>query len=136
RLEFGRTEEEAAGRKSHYQSTRCRQAAALSRRTLPGVRGWRPQCRGHGRYGTPACRAQFRAVNRTRLVSLWLSLLALLVASLVLAVTFGPAEIAPLEVWQAIAHRLGLAAESPLNRLRDAIIWELRLPRVLTAASV
>lgn len=63
-------------------------------------------------------------------------LLALLLASMVLAVTFGPADIAPIEVWQTIGHHLGLVAESPVNRLRDAIIWELRLPRVLTAAAV
>lgn len=75
-------------------------------------------------------------MNRPTLATLGLSLLALLLASMVLAVTFGPADIAPMEVWQTIAHHLGLVAESPVNRLRDAIIWELRLPRVLTAAAV
>ena len=34
---------------------------------------------------------------------LWL----LLAASLVLSVTFGPADIAPTEVWQTIGHHLG-----------------------------
>lgn len=63
---------------------------------------------------------------------LWL----LLAASLVLAVTFGPADIAPTEVWQTIGHHLGLPVESTVSRLRDAIIWELRLPRVLVAAAV
>ncbi|MBU2370034.1 MAG: iron ABC transporter permease, partial [Alphaproteobacteria bacterium] len=75
-------------------------------------------------------------MNRPTLATLGMSLLALLLASMVLAVTFGPADIAPMEVWQTIAHHLGLVAESPVNRLRDAIIWELRLPRVLTAAAV
>ncbi|WP_244488953.1 putative F420-0 ABC transporter permease subunit [Devosia sp. Root635] len=65
-----------------------------------------------------------------------LSLLALLLASLVLAVTFGPADIGPLEVWQTIGWHLGLVAENPVSRLRDAIIWDLRLPRVLAAAVV
>lgn len=64
------------------------------------------------------------------------TLLALLVASIVLAVTFGPADIAPAEVWQTIAWHLGLAADNPATRLRDAIIWDLRLPRVLAAAAI
>lgn len=75
-------------------------------------------------------------MNRPALATLILGLLALLVASLVLAVTFGPADIAPTEVWQTIAWHLGLVADNPVNHLRDAIIWDLRLPRVLTAAAV
>lgn len=75
-------------------------------------------------------------MNQARLATLGLSLLALLLASLVLAVTFGPADIAPMEVWQTIGHHIGVVAESPVSRLRDAIIWDLRLPRVLTAAVV
>ena len=75
-------------------------------------------------------------MSRPTLATLGLGLLALLVASLVLAVTFGPANIAPVEVWQTIGHHLGLVAESPVSRLRDAIIWDLRLPRVLAAAAV
>ena len=75
-------------------------------------------------------------MKRPTLATLALSLVALLLASIVLAVTFGPADIAPVEVWQTLAHHLGLMAESPVGRLRDAIIWELRLPRVLTAAAV
>ena len=75
-------------------------------------------------------------MKRPTLAVLILSLLALLLASLVLAVTFGPADIAPSEVWQAIGWHLGLQPESPVGRLRDAIIWELRLPRVLAAAAV
>ena len=75
-------------------------------------------------------------MSRPTLATLGLSLLALLLASLVLAVTFGPADIAPGEVWQTILHHFGLVPDSPVSRLRDAIIWELRLPRVLTAAAV
>ncbi|MHA6692261.1 putative F420-0 ABC transporter permease subunit [Devosia sp. A449] len=75
-------------------------------------------------------------MTQPRLATLGLGLLVLLFASLVLAVTFGPADIAPTEVWQTIAYHFGLVAESPVSRLRDAIIWELRLPRVLAAAGV
>lgn len=63
-------------------------------------------------------------------------LAVLLLFSIVVTVTMGPADIAPMEVWQTIAHHLGLVPESPVSRLRDAIIWELRLPRVLAAAAV
>ena len=69
-------------------------------------------------------------------IALSVGLWALLLASMVLAVTFGPADIAPAEVWQAIAHHLGLPVANPVTRLRDAIIWELRLPRVLVAAGI
>ncbi|MGB3337665.1 MAG: putative F420-0 ABC transporter permease subunit [Devosia sp.] len=75
-------------------------------------------------------------MNHPTLAALILGLVVLLVASLVLAVTFGPADIAPAEVWQTIGWHLGLVAENPVSRLRDAIIWDLRLPRILTAAAV
>lgn len=75
-------------------------------------------------------------MNRPTLATLGLSLAALLLASMVLAVTFGPADIAPSEVWLTIGHHLGLLSESPVGRLRDAIIWELRLPRILAAAAI
>lgn len=74
-------------------------------------------------------------MNPPRLRLIAPALLAVLLASMVLAVTLGPADIAPMEVWQTIGHRLGLVAESPVGRLREAIIWELRLPRLLVAAA-
>ncbi|UXN69126.1 iron chelate uptake ABC transporter family permease subunit [Devosia neptuniae] len=60
----------------------------------------------------------------------------LLLASVAIAVTLGPASISVTEVWQTILHHLGLAVDSPVSRLRDAIVWELRLPRVLAALGV
>jgi len=60
---------------------------------------------------------------------------AALVASVIAAVTIGPAEIRADEVLASIWARLGIG-ESPLSLLRDGIVWELRLPRVLTAAAV
>ncbi|MFK4809864.1 putative F420-0 ABC transporter permease subunit [Devosia sp. ZW T5_3] len=60
----------------------------------------------------------------------------LLLASVAIAVTLGPADISVGEVWQTILHHLGLAGESTISRLRDAIVWELRLPRVLAALGV
>ncbi|MGV8830658.1 MAG: putative F420-0 ABC transporter permease subunit [Devosia sp.] len=69
-------------------------------------------------------------------IALGAGLWALLLASIVLAVTFGPADIGAAEVWQTIGHHLGLPLDTPVTRLRDAIIWELRLPRVLVAAGI
>lgn len=63
-------------------------------------------------------------------------LFLLMLLSVVAAVTFGPADITPQEVWSVILHHFGLLPDSPVSRLRDAIVWELRLPRVLTALSV
>lgn len=63
---------------------------------------------------------------------LWL----LLLASAVLAITFGPARIAPSEVWGTVLHHLGWLSQAPVTRLRDAIVWDLRLPRVLAALGV
>jgi iron complex transport system permease protein len=74
--------------------------------------------------------------GRAAWLTLGTGLWVLLLASMVLAVTFGPAEIAPLEVWQTIAHHLGMLVNNPVSRLRDAIIWELRVPRILVAAGV
>jgi iron complex transport system permease protein len=58
-----------------------------------------------------------------------------LVASITFAITFGPAEITAHDVWLSVLHHLGLGA-SPLSPLRDGIVWQLRMPRVLTAAAV
>ncbi len=62
-------------------------------------------------------------------------LAAILVASITVAVTIGPADIRFDEVWATILSHLGFGT-SPLPVLRDGIVWELRLPRVLTAAAV
>jgi iron complex transport system permease protein len=78
-----------------------------------------------GRPGHPARRAGW----------LLAAALAALVGSVVLAVTLGPADIGPGDVWRSVADRLGLGTGRPAP-LEDAIVWELRLPRVLTAAAV
>jgi len=62
-------------------------------------------------------------------------LAVLLVVSVVVAVTFGPADVTAAEAFASIAHHLGLPVDAP-DRLTDAIVWELRTPRTLTAAVV
>lgn len=60
--------------------------------------------------------------------------LVVLVASLLVTVTIGPADLGVGEVARVVAHHLGLAGDVP--PLHDAIVWDLRAPRVLTAAAV
>lgn len=59
---------------------------------------------------------------------------ALLLLSLVVAVTIGPADLGVAQVARVVGHHLGLVGDVP--PLHDAIVWNLRLPRVLTAAAV
>lgn len=62
-----------------------------------------------------------------------LALLALvLIAVLVLAVGIGSVRLSPVEVLRALAHGVGGTLAGPA----DAIVWQLRLPRVLLAALV
>jgi iron complex transport system permease protein len=60
---------------------------------------------------------------------------AALVVSIVVAVTIGPAHLAVSEVVRSIAGHLGFHV-TPVATLHDAIVWDLRLPRILTAAAV
>jgi iron complex transport system permease protein len=58
-----------------------------------------------------------------------------LLAGMLAAVATGPADISVPDVWGTVTARL-TGADSPLSATRDAIIWELRLPRVLTTVFV
>lgn len=76
-----------------------------------------------------------RTATAPRTATWALLLTVALAGSIATAVTIGPADIGFEEVWASIASHLGLGA-TPLSPLRDGIVWELRLPRVLTAAAV
>ncbi|WP_213815783.1 putative F420-0 ABC transporter permease subunit [Glaciihabitans sp. dw_435] len=77
-----------------------------------------------------------RRENRRVPPSAWAILLVIgVVLSVTFAITFGPASITAGDVWSSVLSHLGLGA-SPLTPLRDGIVWQLRLPRVLTAAAV
>ena len=77
-----------------------------------------------------------------RLAPAWVALaFAVLLASATFSVTVGPAGIAPGDVWRSVGSHLGALAsgaqaQAPLGPLLDGIVWDLRLPRVLTAAAV
>ena len=64
------------------------------------------------------------------------ALLILLLLSALLATTVGPAELTPGEVWSIVLHHAGIQPAEPVSRLRDAIVWELRIPRVLVASAI
>ncbi|WP_227000596.1 putative F420-0 ABC transporter permease subunit [Protaetiibacter intestinalis] len=71
----------------------------------------------------------------TRIVVAAIALGAALVASITVAVTIGSADLSVADVWGSVlAHLTG--GTSPLDRLHDGIVWQLRLPRILTAAAV
>lgn len=93
---------------------------------------WRRSWRGWSSDGGLACTCLSMTMSGLAFAVLWL----LLLASLTIAVTLGPADISPTEVWATILHHVGLVPESPVSRLRDAIVWELRLPRVVSALAV
>lgn len=63
----------------------------------------------------------------------WTGGLLLLLLSIAVAVTIGPARISVPDVWSAVASHLGFGA-SELSPIRDGIIWNLRMPRTLLAA--
>jgi len=52
------------------------------------------------------------------------------------AVTVGPAGISLDDVARSVAHHIGIPGVASPSTLSDAIVWQLRLPRVLTAAAV
>lgn len=58
-----------------------------------------------------------------------------LIASIAVAVAFGPADLSAADVTRTILAHLGLG-DAPLSPARDAIVWELRVPRALTAVVV
>ncbi|MBN3814955.1 iron chelate uptake ABC transporter family permease subunit, partial [Paraburkholderia sp. Ac-20347] len=62
------------------------------------------------------------------------SLACALVVSIVLAVGFGPAHIAPLDVVHTIASHIG--GGTHISATIDDIVWQIRLPRVLLGALV
>jgi iron complex transport system permease protein len=59
----------------------------------------------------------------------------LLVGSILLAVTIGPAQLSVTTAWRVIVDHLG-GPDSGASRNQDHIVWQLRLPRVLVGASV
>jgi iron complex transport system permease protein len=112
-------------------------AGAVSAAT--GAAGPFPAGPGPARLAGPATDAAAPAAARARTglrTGAWaVGLGLLLVASVVVAVTIGPAGLSPADVWASVLAHLGIG-EPTLTPLRDGIVWELRMPRVLAAAAV
>ncbi|MFO7690249.1 MAG: iron chelate uptake ABC transporter family permease subunit, partial [Cryobacterium sp.] len=90
----------------------------------------------------PVRRARRRGpASRARYLG-WLSLTGVaLVLTMAVAVTIGPAAVNLTQVTGSVLNhlglgQLGLGQPAAVPPLIDAIVWELRLPRVLTAAIV
>ncbi|MCX5598660.1 iron chelate uptake ABC transporter family permease subunit [Streptomyces phaeochromogenes] len=72
-------------------------------------------------------------MTRPRLGLLIAAGVALLLLSVAVAITIGPADIRVGDVWAVVASHLGWGS-SELTPIREGIVWELRLPRTLLAA--
>ncbi|WP_407665271.1 putative F420-0 ABC transporter permease subunit [Microbacterium aurugineum] len=87
------------------------------------------------RAAVPVAAASTTHPRRRRTVSAIAVLLPTLAVTVIAAVAIGPADITPGELLASVwSHLTG--ATSGLTPIRDAIIWEGRVPRVLTAAAV
>ncbi|HEX7351163.1 iron ABC transporter permease [Brachybacterium sp.] len=74
---------------------------------------------------------------RARRSTLLLTVLTGLVAlSLLLCVGIGPVPLSPALTLQVIAHHLGLPVPVPADAAAEAIVWSVRVPRVLMGAAV
>jgi iron complex transport system permease protein len=73
--------------------------------------------------------------RRTRSWIWGVALGAALLLSIAVATTIGPAPLSVPDVVGSVLAHLGVG-HNPLDLLHDGIVWQLRLPRVLTAAAV
>jgi iron complex transport system permease protein len=83
--------------------------------------------------GAPIQASPWRRRDR---LPLWIVLVAcavLLLVTMTLGVGIGSVSLSPRAVWQVIVDHL---AGHPKNTVADAIVWQIRLPRVLLAAVV
>lgn len=66
---------------------------------------------------------------------LWVGGFVLLLGSMVIAVTLGSSDLTSTDVFAAVRAKV-TGGESGLTKIQDAIVWELRLPRVILATLV
>ncbi|WP_330182754.1 iron chelate uptake ABC transporter family permease subunit [Nocardia sp. NBC_01503] len=72
-------------------------------------------------------------VSRRAVLPICVGCAVLLVISIAVTVSIGPADISLREVYSVIGSHLGLGSSSA-GRLADGIVWQLRLPRAVLAA--
>lgn len=73
------------------------------------------------------------AVRRLWQALWWAGGIAVLLLSIAVAITIGPADLRVADVWSVVTSQLGWG-DSGLTPIRQGIVWELRLPRTLLAA--
>jgi iron complex transport system permease protein len=74
-------------------------------------------------------------VRRARVTTAALAGLAVLAGSIIIASTIGPSSIGPADTWRVIEGKLGIGG-SHVGPIVTAIVWQLRMPRVVLSALV
>lgn len=84
-----------------------------------------------------AAAVNVESVRARGVTPLWAgAAVAFLLVALVIGLLAGPVSLAPGDVLRSLLAELGLIERSPLGTVDEAILWELRLPRVLLGALV
>ena len=87
--------------------------------------------------GLDGLRALEAALGTTRQTRVIVCLAVLTVASVVLALGLGPVYVSPADVTRILGHHLvGAPDDQTWSRSQDAIVWDVRTPRVLMGALV
>lgn len=71
--------------------------------------------------------------RRGAVPALWVVGFVVLVVSIAVAITIGPASLSVADVYAVVLEHLGIGT-SGVSRIKDGIVWELRTPRTLLAA--
>lgn len=88
------------------------------------------------RQGVGDSRTRLSAPQRRRALLWTAGLATVLLASIGLCVGIGPVGITPTTVLGIIAHHLGLPVEQTWTDSEEAIVWSMRVPRVLLGVAV
>jgi iron complex transport system permease protein len=81
--------------------------------------------------------APVRAVRARGVTPVWAGAAAVfLLVSVAIGIVAGPVDIGVADALHSLAHRLGLAGDTPLGSAEESILWEIRVPRVVLAVLV
>lgn len=84
-----------------------------------------------------ATRSRSAASTRRVPASLLLPfLVALLLVAIVLAAGIGAVRVGPMQILGIVLHHLGMTTDIAFTRQQDAVVWAIRIPRVLLATMV
>jgi iron complex transport system permease protein len=80
--------------------------------------------------------ADARTLRPHRRAHVWALATAFLLGSLAVGLVVGPVDIGIGDILRSAGSRLGLPTVSPLTPTEEAVVWDLRLPRVVLGALV